>query len=92
MKHISALTLAVDTSLMMEMYTQDNSSIIHIQYDHFKVAGASNDYKLTISGYSGNNGEALKWSGVLTAAYWRQKHTITNRLSHRIACLYFWHK
>lgn len=46
-------------SLMMEMYSEDHNSTMHVQYDHCKVADASNDYKLTISGYSGNNGEAL---------------------------------
>ena len=52
MRHINALTSAVDMSLMMDLYNGDyNISTAH--YDDFKVADASDDYRLTVGGHGG---------------------------------------
>ncbi|KAK7090977.1 fibrinogen C domain-containing protein 1-like isoform X2 [Littorina saxatilis] len=50
---VHALTTAVDMSMRLEMYNAQYD-LLHGQYDVFRVAGASHNYRLTVAGHSGN--------------------------------------
>jgi len=56
--NIHFLTAQEKTMLRIEMEDWSGKQYF-AEYDHFKVAGASQNYRLSVSGYSGNAGDSM---------------------------------
>jgi len=59
LEHVSALTHMFDAEFRADLTTVDDKSA-YAYYSHFKVADASDKYRLSVSGYKGTAGNALE--------------------------------
>ena len=58
LEKVHAMTTAYDTELLVNMESFENESA-YAQYSSFSVGDASSGYTMTVSGYSGNAGDAM---------------------------------
>ena len=60
LKNIHRLTVSAPQELRIDLEAHDNKKCFAM-YDSFNVAGATDKYRLHVSGYSGAAGDSLAW-------------------------------
>ena len=93
---LSQLTLSRRYKLRFDLQARGNLSWFYAEYSSFNVSGESRNYELHVSGYSGNVGDALRYSnGMMFTTYDRDNDPFTSSSYNNCAVLYgggFWYK
>ena len=81
---LSQLTLSRPYKLRMDFQAR-NLSWYYTEYSSFNVSGESHNYKLHVSGYLGNAGDALRWqTGMMFTTYDRDNDLWTDNCAVRM--------
>jgi len=92
-ERLHQLTISGRYKLRFDLYARDNGSWYYAEYSRFVVSSEASNYKMHVSGYSGNAGDALWYSdGMMFTTYDRDND---QRSSGNCAVSRgggFWHK